>query len=152
MLMVDSLFEGYTSFEDGLFHFKRWKELAELGLVLMTLLMMVFVFCGCKITSNRRCKTEWVACYGFFILILGFIPFITEGSLLLSISDIEKTDMQRMCKQTPEQVEEEFGLLGSVVSGLAHRFDLISQQVLDQNMCTKVCPCYDSLINGHNVT
>ena len=125
---------------------------------IIAILLIVCSICGLKIAIDRRMSSVLNVCY--FILLFFFltIPLLSEGKVLLTIGEfVENKNIDKIettCKQHRDVIEKE---VSSPIARnfflLAHRFDTISEEILDSQMCTEMCPCldYNVTVNGQHI-
>ena len=103
---------------------------------IIAILLIVCSICGLKIAIDRRMSSVLNVCY--FILLFFFltIPLLSEGKVLLTIGEfVENKNIDKIettCKQHRDVIEKE---VSSPIARnfflLAHRFDTISEEILD---------------------
>ena len=84
-----------------------------------------------------------MAAYGTLVFLFIAIPMLVEGSALHALEKIDDHTLQETCNKPIEEVREEHGRLVVSLFEFAHRFDKMSETVLDEYMCTPTCPCLD---------
>ena len=74
-----------------------------------------------------------------------------EGNTLLAIDGFDIDKIERTCKQSREFIETKVeSPIAREMFLLAHRFDTMSQEVLDSSMCTDMCPCLNFGVSINN--
>lgn len=120
-------------------------------IVAYIIITWVFGCVGIAITLNRGCPVFCVAIFGTFMFLFVSIPLMAEGSALRVLKNLDDSDLDKMCKMSPDEARDEYGrgMVGSFLQ-FAHRFDTMSESILNEYMCTEVCPCldYDSMGQG----
>ena len=116
-------------------------------IVAYIIITWVFGCVGIAISLNRGCPVVCVAVYGTMMFLFVAIPLMAEGSALHALKKIDDDELSKMCKMPMEEVRDDYGAMVNAFIGFAHRFDRMSETVLDEYMCTETCPCfhYDSM-------
>ena len=105
---------------------------------------------GCFITHKRNVNPLCIVGYGTCLFFLGFIPLVTQGDILMKFGRIPEQGLQTMCNLSPQELKKEDPFTYEIFH-MAHRFDDISELMLDRYMCTDTCPCMlynDQMLNG----
>ena len=87
-----------------------------------------------------------VGIYGGLLFFIGFLPLIGQGSSLLMLEDVDEEELYSNCfsgetelLQVADDHYEEKILL---FQNLAKELDIFTETILDQKMCSEICPCY----------
>lgn len=91
------------------------------------------------------------AIYGFSVLFFGFLPFMVEGGILLSLEKIPQSKITELCKDKTlmEKNSGKNKLLNELMI-FAHNYDYQSENILDRMMCTDICPCFYNITHEYN--
>jgi hypothetical protein len=125
-------------------------EVVVVYLVLGLAIMLGIVGCGCKLNRMEAPDGLAVAAFGAFVLVCGIIPAYAEASAISVVANLGEEDIMAGCqvalgKATMRETEK--GLRNKyahMALGLAAKFDHQAVALLDQHMCTEVCPCYQT--------
>ena len=125
-------------------------EVLMVYLVLALAVMLGIVGCGCKLNRTEAPDGLVVAAFGAFVLVCGIIPAFAEASAISVVANLGEEDIIAGCqvalgKATMRETEK--GLLNKyshMALGLAAKFDHQAVSLLDEHMCTEVCPCYQT--------
>jgi hypothetical protein len=113
-------------------------------------ILLGIVGCGCKLNRKEAPDGWGLAAFGAFVLVCGIIPAYAEASAIAVVANLGEEDLMAGCqaalgKATIRVTEK--GLLNKysrMALGLAAKFDHQAVTLLDQHMCTEVCPCYQT--------
>lgn len=128
---------------NGRFGFARMRAGLILFLIFVALLIFVFSMLTFAITSKRNAPLFIPLLYAVFMFFFGAIPLMAEGNAILQLSRVENRTIETMCALNPRELRENTNKYTYKLFEMAHRFDDVSQYMLDKYMCTKTCPCHD---------
>lgn len=98
----------------------------------MFILLLSLSMCGMKFAIDRFSQKKFTICYGIVLFFFVTIPLLAEGSLLLEINEIDASKVEDLCSKHREQIKKEVSSpFARQLFLLAHRFDTISQEALD---------------------
>mmetsp|Transcript_9 Transcript_9/g.17 ORF Transcript_9/g.17 Transcript_9/m.17 type:complete len:292 (+) Transcript_9:13-888(+) len=126
------------------------KEVIMSGILLFSVLVILISTCGMCIVRKESTGNCIVFIYGSLIFFGGFLPMISQSTLVLSVNNVSKENIDMMCllgarnSQNNSDSEDQEGMNRFLyaLADLAHRYDQRTEQILDQNMCTDTCLCY----------
>ena len=66
----------------------------------------------------------WAALYGFGVFFFGFLPFIVEGGVLLGLSKVPQSEIDKLCEDKELHLKSggKYKLLNEIMT-FAHNFD-----------------------------
>ena len=120
----------------------RIKMMAAALIVAYILITWIFGCVGIAMSMNRGCPVFCVALYGTFIFLFVAIPLMAEGSALHGLKRIDDDELSRYCSIDRDDLDDENRMV-QVFIQFAHRFDRMSESVLNEYMCTETCPCFN---------
>lgn len=131
--------EDIISKGESMDHVQRY---ATAFIVLSCLGTVAFTITSYCIT--KRCCTSklWLPCYGILLVALALPPLFAEGTAMFELSRYDSEEIHRYCSMSQEEVADDAGKVVAAFMEFAHRFDELSDGLLDRNMCTSTCPCY----------
>lgn len=128
---------------NGRFGFSRIRAALTIFLVFVALFVFVMSLFTIAITSKRNAHFMVPLIYAIFVFFFGAIPMMAEGNAILSISRVDNVTLDEMCTLNPRDLRDHTNKYTYSMFEWAHRFDDVSQYMLDKYMCTKTCPCKD---------
>ena len=154
LILITGLRFAYGSF---LSHGKYGMEYLRSGIVAMVIILFILLqtlfCCGVVISNNRKISKWMLIAFGLVTFFFVSIPLMHEGSQLKKIASVTELDLKRYCfhrndlhqyQKTPKWIREIFMV--------AARYDDVADMLLNRNMCTDKCPCYNEYsreINGN---
>lgn len=141
MIVTGTAFVIHDLWGDSQFLLGKVKQLATALVIVYCFLVPIFGCTGMLIVKNRDCNAMCVAAYGTLLFLVVACPLMGEGSALLEIGKISNQEINEMCNKPTDEVNKEYGRFVRALLSSAHRFDLMSQELLDNYMCTHKCPC-----------
>lgn len=96
---------------------------------------------GVLVTLRRDFHPSCFVSYGVLLFFLGFIPLIAEGDSLTRFGRIPDAAVSVLCDLPPDELRRSTDKYTYELIAMAHRFDDLSQLMLDRYMCTDTCPC-----------
>ena len=118
------------------------------GIIFFSLIIFLISVIGMFIVKNPP-HNACVLAYGLLIFFLGFIPMVAQGGALMAVAKVDSKTLSDMCKLSMQEAKNE----NKFVRGLlrfAHEYDLKTEHILDQTMCTETCPCYNYAEYSYN--
>ena len=150
LMITGSTFISHDLISKGGFGLDRLKMMAIALIVAYILVTWIFGCIGIAISINRTTPQFCIALFGTFIFLFVAIPLLAEGVTLRALKSIDDTELDKLCEMPLEQLRDGYGSMVLSFIGFAHRFDKMSETVLNEYMCTETCPCfnYDSMGQG----
>ena len=74
---------------------------------------------------------------------------VAQGGALMGVAKIDSQTITDMCKLTREEMRKENRFIKGLLR-FAHNYDMKTEQILDQTMCTETCPCYNYATYSYN--
>lgn len=153
LIITGSLFISQSLWSNGQFGLDKIKGAAAALIVSYCILTWIFGCAGIAITMNRKCHVGCIGIYGTLLFFIIAIPLMAEGSALLALENIDEENFRENCKmslENPRDFDDVHNRLVVQFYEFAHRFDLLSEAVLDKYMCSKECPCLEYEMNYQN--
>ena len=119
-------------------------------IVAYVILTWIFGCLGIALTMNRKCHIACVVTYGSLMFFILAIPLLVEGTALKALHDVDSEDYKENCAKTIDEIDDDHNSFVVNFFEFAHRFDKMSETVLDTYMCTKTCPCLEYEDNFKN--
>ena len=147
LVISGSTFISHDLISKGHFGLDKLKLMAAALIVAYILITWVFGCVGIAMSMNRGCPVFCVAVYGTCIFFFVAIPLMAEGRALRALKRVDDAELDELCDMPSKQLRDEHGRMVVSFIEFAHRFDKMSETVLNEYMCTETCPClnYDSL-------
>ena len=151
MFIGDGMFDYNEGINDPIHTF----ALAYLFFGLVVLLSIIK--CGHTINQKDEPSLLLNASFGFFIILVGVIPFFTEAAALHQVSHLND-DFKRingmkqrelLCELNKDETINinDFKIVNdytSIIMNLAKKYDRQNEVLLDKHMCTPICPCFSA--------
>ena len=75
------------------------------------------------------------------------LPLLSEGNQIVQVGRLDLSKIDQYCQMSPSQLYEQAPKWTREIFLVAKRYDDVSEQLIDDNMCTeKICPCLDENI------
>lgn len=142
LLMTGSAFISHDLWQNGRFGLDGLKEIIAVFVGIYCILTMAFACWGVMIARNRSCIIPVVTMYGVLLFAGLAVPLMAQGSAILALKRIDNEDIAGYCTEPMEELRKESRIIRAFFE-FAHRFDAMSEQMLDKYMCTDTCPCLD---------
>lgn len=127
----------------GQFGLDQVKGMAAVLVVAYVIFTIMFSCLGIFIVTRRSCSVAWLAIYAVLLFFVVIVPLIAEGAALTKLDKIDNEEIQEYCNKDMGQIHKEQNRMVYVFFDFAHRFDMMSDHMLDTYMCTEKCPCLD---------
>lgn len=123
----------------------------QIGIMIIVYVLLTLISGGIGIIiSYKKCNNICISLYGTFMFFVIAVPLISEGSALILFDKIDQKTFDASCRMPIEQLRREHSGIVLALFNFAHRFDTISETVVDTYMCSKTCPCLDYSQDGQN--
>lgn len=108
---------------------------------------------GIRLTQRNTPQTCYSVTYGSLLFFIVIVPLLGQGGALLRIRRIEVAELEAACNLSYSDLDalrsKNDGFSRRVRNSIeymivyfAHELDMHSQLLLDEYMCSDVCPCY----------
>lgn len=88
--------------------------------------------------------------YGVVTFFFCAIPLMAEGDAIMALSRVHNSTIDVMCSLNPRELRERTNKYTYSLFEMAHKMDDVSQYLLDNYMCTNVCPCREMKTGNHS--
>lgn len=117
--------------------FKALQKKCVALLVFFSFVILLIVCLGFYLARAKQPSKCVLVTYGLITFFLGFLPMVIEGGSILALSRIQPEQINEYCNMSPEALEDEkINKILRRVLITAHKFDLMTEDILDQTMCT----------------
>ena len=136
-------FIGKDLWSNGQFGLDKVKLRTAIVIIAWVLFTWIFSAIGIHINRTRSCSVPWIAIYAVLLFFVVAIPLLSEGASLTKLNSIGNHGIEEYCEKDMSALHKEKNRMVYAFFDFAHRFDMMSDYLLDTYMCTEKCPCLD---------
>lgn len=142
MVTTGTAFVRHDLLNSAQFGLKSVESMATALIVCYCILILIFGLSSLLITYYRDCHTCCIAIYGTLIFFIIAVPLMAEGTAILELDRISNGEIQLLCDIPLKEVKKNNGKMVYSILEMAHRYDVMSEQLITRYMCTNAtCPC-----------
>lgn len=148
----------------GKYSFPRIRNGTFLEVTYMFLMIFLTSAWGIWLIKDEQIANVKVCCYGFVMFFFILMPLLGTSGAMYSLRSITPDDVRNGCESNEIWIDDmskdatrewhqnnrKMGPLMNQIMRMAHEFDQRTENLLDQSMCTDICPCYNKMEYAKN--
>lgn len=131
MLITGANFVSQDLWSHGQFGLDTVKVMAGILVVAYVILTWLFACLGILLSCKRDCTVACTAIYGVLVFFVVAVPLLAEGTALTKLGEMKNEALQTDCEKDLSEIRRERSRVEFAFLDFAHRFDRMSEQMLD---------------------